>query len=731
MSKYTISGKTIEFSDAEERFIDLQKCLLKDLAKAEDVFLEFYSQCGSIETVLKRYTDMADDIWTGAAERHFYSLGEYGITDVTKKDYMDYMNDCFDITDSAHSVVLDEFSKITDETEKAAAMRSKRKESRGRAEDYGLAEKGSAAAEAINAGTGILHSAINLVGNAASAVGAGIDKLTLYADTKAREVLLNGICKALEAECSLYQRFVEEKTGSKYFENKFDKTRGEALAESARLLKGEDGKETAVRAMTLYPFNNVPYEYIISTYGDSDNAVQDMAERCCPFADIKKFKAELVKGRIQTADYSSKESVVTASEEVSTLCSDLGISADVYTDPLKKIISRYEAIDLKVDGFNYETKEQADNARRERDIMDKTLLSYTVNDEKPLLELRENIEKNFTSLSRSKYLDFVDTELKAYDLRYRTVNEKVYETREEADTVRAQIRELAGMISDIQINSAEDAAALKNKAEAAAPAEINAPYLERCGVIADVYGHAEEFYNKYRDNITGTRADQTLVLAEAQSIIDKLSRVNVRNDEMFNYLNGEIEAFKTVMNKTYPNVIEATDAYYAGLEKAYKYKEYLDQKSEKKSFFGKLKETVQGVAAMFNEASYNYFSEKGTRDLPVYDQSEWTDDVRDDCESFVEDAEMFAENQDGITKALLTTYDIPTAAVHVEGLLLPDEEMTEGEISKALSGILDSAEGIKFEPAPAWKQESKDILPQDDEKSFSINKLLSEFSLEK
>ena len=714
MGKYTILEKTIEFSESEERFIDLEKDLLQDLAKAKEVFMEFYSQCGSIDTVLRRYLNMADDIWMAAAEKHFNSLTEYGIKDVTKNDYIEYMSGCREVTDNAHSVVLEEFSKITDEQDKAAAMRSKRKESRGRAEDYGLAEKGSAAADAINTGTGILHSAINLVGNAASAVGAGIDKLTLYAGIKTRETLLGGIRKALETECGLYQQLVEEKTGTKYFENNFDKTRGESLAESARLLKGEDGKETVVRAITLYPFNNVPYEYIISSYGDSDNAAERMAERCCPFADIKAFKADLVKEKIRHADFSSKEKVSSTLEDVTELCGRIGISADAYTGPLKEIIGRFEEIELRADGFSYETKADADNAREERDIIDKTLLSYTANDEKTLLELRENIDKNFTSLSRSKYLDFVDSELKAYDLRYRTVNEAVCKTREDADTLRAQIKELAGLMRDIHINSAEDAAALKSRIEAAAPSEVNAPYLERYGVIADIYEHAAEFYKKYRDNLTGTRAEQTLVLAEAWSIIEKLSRVNVTCDEIFDYFRGEIEAFSTVMDKTYPNVLEASDAYYAGLEKAHKYKEYLDQKNEKKSFFGKLKETVQGVAAMFNESSYNYFSEKGTRDLPAYEPTEWTDDVRDDCEYFAEDAEMFAKNQDGITEALLTTYDIPTSAVHVEGLLLPDDEMPEREIKHILSSILDNTDSIKFEPAPVWKQKSTDIYPPEE-----------------
>ena len=164
MAVYELLGTKVAFSDAEERFLDLFYKEQRVTAEVKARYQSWYKQAGSIEYVLNNLmTFEGRTIGEVVLQPLFQELAQYEIYDI---GWDAYIQDCahFPNMQQAGQRLQDQYDEIEHQRQAEAAYRENRKASRSRwsGGGFGLggALKGAAEAAALNAVSGLGHSAV-------------------------------------------------------------------------------------------------------------------------------------------------------------------------------------------------------------------------------------------------------------------------------------------------------------------------------------------------------------------------------------------------------------------------------------------------------------------------------------------------------------------------------------------------------------------------------------------
>ena len=199
MTVYELLGTKVAFSDAEERFLDLFYKEQRVTAEVKARYQSWYKQAGSIKYVLNNLmTFEGRTIGEVVLQPLFQELAQYEIYDI---GWDAYIQDCahFPNMQQAGQRLQDQYDEIEHQRQAEAAYRENRKASRSRwsGGGFGLggALKGAAEAAALNAVSGLGHSAVNAVGNAGSSVVSSGAKASLYRSKSTRNNLEHALCQ--------------------------------------------------------------------------------------------------------------------------------------------------------------------------------------------------------------------------------------------------------------------------------------------------------------------------------------------------------------------------------------------------------------------------------------------------------------------------------------------------------------------------------------------------------
>lgn len=108
-----------------------------------------------------------------------------------------------------------------------------------------------------------------------------------------------------------------------------------------------------------------------------------------------------------------------------------------------------------VDGCCFDTREDAENARMELAGINKILADVTLSDsvdiryEEKINEALNNI-RNFKTNIKDKYIAILSEELDKFDLRYKTVDGIVFNTREEAEEARRELTAIFQLLDGVR-----------------------------------------------------------------------------------------------------------------------------------------------------------------------------------------------------------------------------------------------------------------------------------------
>lgn len=281
MAVYELLGAKVAFSDAEERFLDLFYKEQRVTAEVKARYQSWYKQAGSIEYVLNNLmTFEGRTIGEVVLQPLFQELAQYEIYDI---GWDAYIQDCahFPNMQQAGQRLQDQYDEIEHQRQAEAAYRENRKASRSRwsGGGFGLggALKGAAEAAALNAVSGLGHSAVNAVGNAGSSVVSSGAKASLYRSKSTRNNLEHALCQDIHLIFDSHIDLLNQ-CKKNWITNTFSVSRSEALLENAKNLP-EKRDALLVDAFRLCPWNRELIQYLF-VYAEVDRtAIVSLARR--------------------------------------------------------------------------------------------------------------------------------------------------------------------------------------------------------------------------------------------------------------------------------------------------------------------------------------------------------------------------------------------------------------------------------------------------------------------
>lgn len=590
-------------------------------------YKKIYDSRGKTESVLEHYTEDIQTILKDVILNVYNKLTKYEIYDLTQSAYSNRYGCSWENVNDVYEELLGRYEDITLSEEERNAARTARRQNRGRlvGGGFGLegAAKGIATAGTFNMAAGALHGTANLI-------GSGIDKLNssmllseLYKETKVKEMLAYAIVNEVEDIYEGFRKCINENHRKNYFIDNFNESKATALFDNARKIR-DKREELLVQSLKEDPFDNGIYKYILKAYGDEDNELQRMSDLFVPDSfNMLSKKLELLENELSSFIYSEPSIIEENKESYIEYCDWLGIESSKHKALIDELLSEYDLLSRKVDGVEYETREEADNARKELEEFIRLTEGVTINTEDDLHSIRQTVEQ-FQSRTKNKYIEFIEKELEEFDLRYRTIQEVVFESREEADHARNSVKQIEQWYQEATFNNAKDIQDLKNKIEKDIQSELKELYIDKLDNMYQVWEKAQNLCTEFPNMsmIGEDRINTSKKLYQALEVEEELKVYELSFPEFQEDLQNVLLRFNTINNVKYESVLKANMEYAKEVKHAISYFEYLKEKNnDKKSFFKKALNGVKGLVAKNYEDEYNYITNNGTMEIPV--RSDW------------------------------------------------------------------------------------------------------------
>ena len=370
MSRYTLFGESISFYPSADRFCEIQWKAWRAADKATTIFDQFYKESGNILTVLKKYdATVLHCIEQSASVPLFETLGTLNIFDVSKTTFD---KACLDTSsaDEALEIVAEKYNSIVAEQEDAELYRAERKANRGRVVGGGFgvggAIKGMATAGAMNAVSGIGHSAVNAIGNMTSSIAAASAKKSLYNADGTISLLRTGVYDSVMAFFNNYMHwlnermnqekaavlFAKEQTGTldpldlpvpvdddfwtydhQYIRSSFDSDKAEALFENAKKYP-QKSKELLIEALEHCPWLYDLYAYIFINYPAERRHIWDIG--LVYHIDLTDEVEDAISKEYTSQAKASEQEALLAKERISAIMKEFNVSTSTTFNKLEK-----------------------------------------------------------------------------------------------------------------------------------------------------------------------------------------------------------------------------------------------------------------------------------------------------------------------------------------------------------------------------------------------------------
>ncbi len=283
MTIYKILDTEIKVSTGIENAYFIKKVFLPYIQQSKDLFRNWYSSqysCDRVWENLDAIMHKLTDLVTPKALEILQANGIYTIDYDLLSEL--FFNNCFDtLEDNAHEM-MHKVIEIDGHKEDMADYRRARKAGRGRVVGGGFgfsgAVKGMATAGAMNAASGLAHSAANMVGNIGSSIAASANKSQLYSSYKDRltEDAGDFVWDVMKEMRAILKK---EKNMSFEFQSSESREKGNAIFNnfaSGNIPEARE-REMLAEALKLNYYNNEIYETIWIYFGDKTGDLVQMA----------------------------------------------------------------------------------------------------------------------------------------------------------------------------------------------------------------------------------------------------------------------------------------------------------------------------------------------------------------------------------------------------------------------------------------------------------------------
>lgn len=381
-TKFNISGDKIIIPTEvkNERYIKEQT---KDLiARVGSIFDKWYGSQGDCNSVYRNSSEVLNSAVGPIIKKGVQILNSQGVYRVDENIFKSqYLNGYADDFHDVLSIMMEQIGEIEGQQNLEKQYRQIRKDNRSRVVGGGFgfsgAIKGMTQAGMMNATTGMLHSARNMIGNMGSSIAAGSNKAGVYKNFKEplEEALVQsaynvrqGIRNALKKEAGIICRYVTK--------NESDQATAIFQSYMQNRIPKNQQKSEMLKALQLNPYDMEIYQEIWKEYGDKNGDLCKMAN----FFDIplEKYFKEVAEthgnevftkkcGAYLTA-FDKNAAAILLEDKVKETLSELKIYCDgrglpyatiSIIDKCKGMLQRVDTELKSVDGVVYETREVA------------------------------------------------------------------------------------------------------------------------------------------------------------------------------------------------------------------------------------------------------------------------------------------------------------------------------------------------------------------------------------
>lgn len=600
--RFSYKGNNIEVSEQRKLY---NKIFIEYQDRSNDAEESFSSRFDNefrcMEDVIKHAPEIAMELIDKNIEYAVDDLIGHGAYDIDYESFCEEYYCDYDSWDHYFGLIQDQYNEISLEGEELDAYRKGRRENRGRIIGGGFGVEGAVngiiMAGAANAAIGAAHMVFNGIGKIFSGISKNNALRKIFENAETKKILCYGVKDAvLGIHKAHFDALVNlgkvDASGAISEEDiaKSEKMLGNLMAGK---IPHEKTPDVLAQLITINPYNQKIYLYALNTFGDPDNGLHAIANFFG--VDLSHLKKQLLNELEIAPSLESEEEIGTAIAAIESKAAALN-----YYEPIPKIAEFKEKLAIldeqarTVDGEVYGSREAATLAAKEKVEIMSLVSSTNFEDENSVqLALKELSSRSYTFKGIRSDIEKLNKIAETLEIKARTVNNKVYSTREEADVARLELAKLKSIMNDCDMLSKKgilETIDIINRTnfEKIDPVEKIDELVARHQEIdecertldEDLYSTKDEFDMAFLekeeiDKIIKTVWDDKNKLIDAIQGLSSKNFVNKRSEQKLRKLKKNLEEVLE-KEKTFDGVV------YDSVEEAYQAK--IDYETEKKVF---------------------------------------------------------------------------------------------------------------------------------------------------
>jgi hypothetical protein len=279
---FPLFNDELYLSEEHREYAKMDGFFLNLATSARQDFRKVYNSMGNMDTLVNSCVDKTIEIYRRKAELCVKYLVNRGIYKYTEKDFIrtDYFVEYFE-------QLIDAYVSILSDQKEKERYRQIRKQMRGKMVGVSWgggisgAVKASIQAGAVNAVTGMAHSAVNSVGNMFSAAGAAVNKSSMYHNTDTRENLEKAVFMDIYTGSALMFVYLYKEGIQIFGPTDEDKNMAMRIFENLKKfpINQDSNKayEMAFQMFNLDPFEAEYYDYCIRRFPKEQDKLLNIA----------------------------------------------------------------------------------------------------------------------------------------------------------------------------------------------------------------------------------------------------------------------------------------------------------------------------------------------------------------------------------------------------------------------------------------------------------------------
>ncbi|MDU1454499.1 MAG: lysozyme inhibitor LprI family protein [Paeniclostridium sordellii] len=365
-----------------------------------------------------------------------------------------YCQEVIESWENAYSKINDKYMDIVLDEKQKEEYRQYRKNSRGRWQGGGFgvqgAVKGAVKAGAMNAVTGMAHGTFNMIGRIGSSIKANNQKLKVFNDSSTLETLANGVYSAVFYIHYAHTKFLEDNTDLEFgYVSSEESKQGRVVFSNikGRNIDSKEKIEIIKTLIDLNPYMLQIYTYAVDSFGDENREIFKIANY---FGyNIDNYKYHIIKNKITTLATNTEEETIKAKNIALQEMKRLGIDSDI--NEIKELDEKLNQFDIEartVNGILFKNREEATLAKEEKVKIESILNKANMDIEEEVVNSKNKIiELRLNTIIVNSYMEVIDKKIEEFDLQARTVEDVLFNTREEANKARADKLKIEKMIN--------------------------------------------------------------------------------------------------------------------------------------------------------------------------------------------------------------------------------------------------------------------------------------------